>query len=504
MLDPAARLIDADRTRRCRQDPARRRRSRRISTRASTKSRSSTSRPSATTTGSCRGSPSRSASRSPLASPPPHSSALSVSGNCCWCWTTSSTSSRPGRFWSISWAAAQASRCWSPAGRCCGSPASTSSPFRRWPSLTLSRRRRPERWPGTTAVRLFVERSAAVSPAFALTEENATTVARICQGLDGLPLAIELAAARMTVLTPQALLAPARPAARAAHRRRARRPGTAADHASRDRVELRPALAPEQALFQRLAVFAGGFGLAAAEFVVSRETILVHRHARRSRRPEPGAADHSGRRRSALRHAGDDRRVRLGTARGQRRRAGRPGAATPTASAGSRRAPSQACAGRTSRSGGTGWKPTSTTCGPRWTGARALPRRTRTPRYGLRLAGALWYFWFQRGLPGEGRRWLTRALAGVRTARTRSRPGAARRGHAGLAAGRLRSRTGPPGRQRRTVAGRRHRPPRPRRGPARPGTCGVRPAGLRGGPGAVREEPGNVPTGGGHAGKPAV
>jgi predicted ATPase len=52
------------------------------------------------------------------------------------------------------------------------------------------------------AVRLFVERARAVVPSFALTDENAADIARICWRLDGIPLAIELAAARLRVLTP--------------------------------------------------------------------------------------------------------------------------------------------------------------------------------------------------------------------------------------------------------------------------------------------------------------
>jgi predicted ATPase/class 3 adenylate cyclase len=70
----------------------------------------------------------------------------------------------------------------------------------------------PERLPSleilaqSDAVRLFIERARAVRPAFLVTAENAAAVAEICVRLDGLPLAIELAAARVKLLTPQAML----------------------------------------------------------------------------------------------------------------------------------------------------------------------------------------------------------------------------------------------------------------------------------------------------------
>jgi predicted ATPase len=70
----------------------------------------------------------------------------------------------------------------------------------------------PERLPSlealaqSDAVRLFIERAMAVKPEFRITAENAAAVAEICSRLDGLPLALELAAARVKLLTPQAML----------------------------------------------------------------------------------------------------------------------------------------------------------------------------------------------------------------------------------------------------------------------------------------------------------
>lgn len=117
------------------------------------------------------------------------------------------------------------------------------------------------------AVALFVERSQAVRPSFALTDGNASVVAEICRRLDGLPLAIELAAAMTRVLSPNALLA------RMEHSLRLLSFG-ASDLPDRQRT-LRNAIAwshdllsmEEQKVFRRLAVIADGASLEAIEAV---------------------------------------------------------------------------------------------------------------------------------------------------------------------------------------------------------------------------------------------
>jgi len=139
----------------------------------------------------------------------------------------------------------------------------------RVPSLEVPSERDlvPDELSRFAAVRLFVERAAAALPGFALTEENAGAVAGICQRLDGIPLAIELAAACVQGLAPDQI------AARLDQRFRLLTEGSRTalprHRTLRATVDwsyelLDPA---ERRLFARLGVFVGGFSLETAEFV---------------------------------------------------------------------------------------------------------------------------------------------------------------------------------------------------------------------------------------------
>jgi predicted ATPase/class 3 adenylate cyclase len=126
------------------------------------------------------------------------------------------------------------------------------------------------------AVSLFVARAASATGDFALTDENASAVGAICRAVDGLPLAIELAAARAASLTPAALLS------------RLDRGLTLLRGGLRDADERQQTLErtiawsyellsePEQRAFARLSVFVGGWDLAAAEVVCEAEVDTLH------------------------------------------------------------------------------------------------------------------------------------------------------------------------------------------------------------------------------------
>jgi len=121
--------------------------------------------------------------------------------------------------------------------------------------------------PDNAAVTLFSQRARAVCPDFVLTYAQAGTVAAICRQLDGVPLAIELAAARVNVLSLPALLA--RLSDRLAVLKGGRRDVPDRHRTMRDAIAWSyDLLSPEeQALFRCLAVFVGGFTVEAAEEV---------------------------------------------------------------------------------------------------------------------------------------------------------------------------------------------------------------------------------------------
>jgi predicted ATPase/class 3 adenylate cyclase len=127
----------------------------------------------------------------------------------------------------------------------------------------------PDRLAGNEAVALFVQRARSVQPSFTLNGENAAAVGALTRQLDGLPLAIELAAARIKLFSPVAMLA------------RLERQFEFLTSSDRDRPgrhrTLRAALdwsygllaGDERKVFQRMSVFDGGFALEAAEAVLT-------------------------------------------------------------------------------------------------------------------------------------------------------------------------------------------------------------------------------------------
>ena len=125
------------------------------------------------------------------------------------------------------------------------------------------------------AIKLFIERARAAKSSFSLTEENAQSVAEICQRLDGLPLAIELAAARVKILSPKGILAKL-------ENRLNLLTGGAKDLPERQQT-MRGAVEwsyelldkAEKTFFRRLAIFAGGFTYEAAETICGNEDIEI-------------------------------------------------------------------------------------------------------------------------------------------------------------------------------------------------------------------------------------
>jgi DNA-binding CsgD family transcriptional regulator len=251
------------------------------------------------------------------------------------------------------------------------------------------------------AAALFLDRARASNPALELGETDLSAVAEICEALDGLPLAIELAAARAKLLRPEAMRA--RMGERLELLRAGPRDLPARQQALRDTLDWSYGLLnpQEQRLFARLGVFAGGFTVESAQAVCGADleglaslvdNSLVYSDVERFGMLETireyalgelaEGSDEDGTRRAHADYA-------LGFAE-----AAEPELTGPNQAAWLRRLEGEhdnlRAALRYSVDAGSG-------------------------ETALRLASSLWTFWLARGYLGEGRRWLEEALAGCGT-----------------------------------------------------------------------------------------
>ncbi|MEU3860064.1 BTAD domain-containing putative transcriptional regulator [Streptomyces sp. NPDC028722] len=256
------------------------------------------------------------------------------------------------------------------------------------------------------SVRLFVERAGEACPGFALTAANAAAVAQICFRLDGIPLALELAAARVRVLAPGQIVERLDDAVSLLGRGSRRAVTRQETLLAALEWSYRLLDGDERCLLRRLAVFTGGFSLAAAQEVGAegegRERVLdlLGRLVDKSL--------------VGVEPRQDEVRYRLletvrQYAAGQLRAAGELAATEAR-----HRRFYLALAERRDREPATGLSgATSLELEADYGNLRAaLSSLLRSdPRAALRLAVALWLFWSERGRLAEGRRWLDAALA---------------------------------------------------------------------------------------------
>ena len=258
------------------------------------------------------------------------------------------------------------------------------------------------------AVTLFVERARAIKPEFAVTNESARAVAEICARLDGLPLAIELAAARVRVLPPQKMLQ------RLGDRLKLLR-GGARDLPARQQT-LRGTTdwsydlleEDEKTLFGRLSVFAGGRTLEAIEEICDPEADLdalegVESLVEKSLLRQEGSG--GAPRFVMLETVHEYAREKLqesGEAEEVKKHHAEYFLALAEESESGLRGPEAAT-----------WlerlevEHDNLRAALSW----SLAQEEKEVELGLRLAGALWQFWYLRGYYSEGRRWLENALA---------------------------------------------------------------------------------------------
>ncbi len=267
------------------------------------------------------------------------------------------------------------------------------------------------------AVALFIHRALVVKPDFVVTPASAPALAEICQRLDGLPLAIELAAARTRLLPPQALLA------RLAHRLPLLTGGSrdlpARHQTLRATIEWSFDLldASEQRLFARLAMFAGGWTVEAAERVCAgvgsgadaqvdqvavldglaslRDQSLVQQEPALDPEDEPRFTMLETIREYAL-----ERLAANGETEETSRRHAGYYLALAEAAEPELRGPAQGV-----------WLTRLETEHDNLRAALHWSLESGAEETALRLGGALWRFWYMHGHLSEGRRWLEMALA---------------------------------------------------------------------------------------------